>query len=311
MVWLGREMSSGSGFIDVMVTDKILSPPDSADFYTEHLIYLPVSGLTAGPDGTSMPLASDNLHHSTPDSVTARRKAWGLRPESLTLGVLGPASFIDPDLWAVWMEVLRYTPQSQLWLTRGGSQHVRQNLQYQAEQSGILPSRIVVSDTDVPSAEAAVLADLILDSRALNADAADMLAAVLSGVPVLSLPGDCPCRRSSASLLVAHGLAGLFTTRDLADYEETATRLGKSLLQVAKCGSNLRYGAAALSKRHSATALKTDSSSTKRQWDGIMGALDRAWALAWEVTVMQENVQHRDKQKFHIIVAESILSPSR
>jgi predicted O-linked N-acetylglucosamine transferase (SPINDLY family) len=305
MVWLGREMSSGSGFIDNMVTDKIMSPPDLDHLNTEHLIYLPVSGLTTGPNSTLMPLVSDILHHSSTDSVAVRRKALGLQPEFLTLGVLGPASRIDPDLWAVWMEVLRYTLPSQLWLTSGGSQHVLKNLQYQAEQSGILPRRIVVSDTDVPAAEAAELADLILDSRTLNANAADVLAALLSGVPVLSLPGDSPCRRTSASLLVSHCLAGLFTTRDLADYEETATRLGRSLLQATKCGSNPSCGAAKLCKGHAATTAKTESVSTTR--DGMMGVLDKAWALAWEVASMQENVQNREKQKYHILVAESML----
>jgi protein O-GlcNAc transferase len=298
-------MSSGTEFIDKMVTDKILSPPDLADLYTEHLIYLPVSGLAASPDVTSMPLVSDISYHSTKDSVTARRKAWGLQPEILTLGVLGPASRIDPDLWVVWMEVLRYTPPSQLWLTRGGSQHVLRNLRHQAEQSGILPRRIVVSDTDVPAAEVAALADLILDSRALNANAADVLAAVLSRVPVVSLPGDCPCRRTSASLLVAHGLAGLFTTRDLTDYEETAIRLGKSLLQAAKCGSNPTGGAAAQGKGHAAPAVKTDKGSTKRHKDSTMGALNRGWALAWEVESTRKNVQHRGKQKYHILVADA------
>jgi predicted O-linked N-acetylglucosamine transferase (SPINDLY family) len=297
-------MSSGSGFIQMMVTDKMMSPPDMADLYTEQLIYLPYSGLTAGPEAASAySFVPDNVHRALP----ASREARGLQPELLTLGVLGPVSSIDPELWAVWMEVLRYTRPSQLWLTRGGSQHVLQNLRYQAEQYGILPRRIVVSETDVPAAEVAALADLILDTRALNANPADVLVAVLSRVPVLSLPGDCPCRRASASLLLAYDLAGPFTTRDLTDYEETAIRLGNSLLHVDKSYRNSSCGLKALCMGNAATTSAPETSSTKHPRKQRTGFLDRAWALAWEVAGIQENKQYLSKQKYHILIAEGEL----
>ena len=234
----------------------------------------------------------------------AGRAGLGLREDVLTFAGLGPAGRVDPGLWGVWMEALRFSAPSQLIFAAAAAAapHAARNLRWQAEHAGTLPARVLVTSSD--AAAVAAVADVVLDTRALNAAAADVLAALRSGAAVLSLPGDCAGRRSTASMLAGHGLAGLLTARDVTDYEELAVRVAAALR---RRGARLgcRGGACLVGKRPGGgerrrgmerrACRKSSGGAAQRAEDddghesGQARVLGKAWAMAWEVAEL-----HRD-----------------
>ena len=215
MTWQGYAGSLGSDFVHHMVTDHVASPPDLSHLYTESLLYLPVSSF---------------LHNLRPldsgaDQAGQDRGAMGLLGDRAVLGCLSSASRLDPGVYSAWMEVLRACPHTLLWVFHGGSDTVRTNLHLHAQAYGVGLDRVVVSDTDVPTGRTLGLVDLYLDTRGLNAEAADVAEVLAAGDAVVSLAGDALGRRVSASLLHEYRMSGLFLARDMDDYERLAVRL--------------------------------------------------------------------------------------
>ena len=267
------------------------------------------AGASAGDAAASSPAAAAAAAAAATAAAAdkerrrAGRAGLGLREDVLTFAGLGPAGRVDPGLWGVWMEALRFSAPSQLIFAAAAAAapHAARNLRWQAEHAGILPARVLVTGSD--AAAVAAVADMVLDTRALNAAAADVLAALRGGAAVLSLPGDCAGRRSTASMLAGHGLAGLLTARDVTDYEELAVRVAAALR---RRGARLgcRGGACLVGKRPGGgerrrgmerrACRKSSGGAAQRAEDdgqesGEAGVLGKAWAMAWEVAEL-----HRD-----------------
>src|SRR5262249_23453641 len=134
---------------------------------------------------------------------------------------------IAPDVFDVWMRILREVEGSVLWLleTSAGAT-VEGNLKREAERRGVGQDRLVFARS-LPLAEHLSrhqLADLFLDTLPYNAHttASD---ALWSGVPVLTCRGSTFAGRVADSLLRAVGLEEL-VTRSWDDYERAAIAIG-------------------------------------------------------------------------------------
>jgi predicted O-linked N-acetylglucosamine transferase (SPINDLY family) len=129
-------------------------------------------------------------------------------------------------MFALWMDLLRETAGSVLWL-HAYSEPAARNLRAAAAASGIDPARLVIADKPTKDAHLAraSLADLALDTRLYNGHTTtvDMLWA---GVPVVALRGHTFQARVSASLLASIGLSDLIAT-DLAGYRTIALELAR------------------------------------------------------------------------------------
>jgi protein O-GlcNAc transferase len=115
---------------------------------------------------------------------------------------------IDPDVFKIWMKILKRVPNAVLWLLKFPPL-AEANLWKEAKKQGIRQEdgRIVFSDV-APREEhiqRGYLADLFLDTPLCNAHttAVDIL---WSGTPLLTLSGDKMSSRVAASLLHATGL---------------------------------------------------------------------------------------------------------
>jgi predicted O-linked N-acetylglucosamine transferase (SPINDLY family) len=132
-----------------------------------------------------------------------------------------------PELFDVWMRLLRAIEGSVLWLG-GANPAATDNLKGEAELRGVDPQRLIfapwVNEPDRHLARLS-LADLFLDTLPYNAHAtaAD---ALLSGLPVLTCRGMTFAGRIAASLVEACELSEL-VARDLAAYEAIALSLAR------------------------------------------------------------------------------------
>jgi predicted O-linked N-acetylglucosamine transferase (SPINDLY family) len=131
---------------------------------------------------------------------------------------------ITEVVFAGWMEILRHTGDSVLWLV-DDNQWARNNLRLRAMVAGIDPARLIFAARVDPASYMSRLAvaNLFLDTFPYNAGtiASD---AIRMGLPMLTLAGRSFASRMAASLLHAIGAdAGI--TETLGDYVLTAIAL--------------------------------------------------------------------------------------
>jgi predicted O-linked N-acetylglucosamine transferase (SPINDLY family) len=160
------------------------------------------------------------------ERVPSRAEA-GLPESGFVFSCFNNTVKFTPDLFDVWMRLLRNVEGSVLWLSRGTAT-AQANLRREAEKRGVAGDRLVVAPRVARNEDHLArvrLADLFLDTLYYNAHttAAD---ALWAGVPVLTCRGETFAGRVAASLLGAVGLPELITT-SLADYESLALRLAR------------------------------------------------------------------------------------
>jgi protein O-GlcNAc transferase len=167
-------------------------------------------------------LVNDTKRLTPVDSIT--REQAGLPAQGFVFCCFNLTSKITPQMFDIWMRVLRQVEGSVLWLLRTHPA-TAENLAEEAKARGIDPSRLVYADRMKLDRHLARhrLADLFLDTLPYNAHttAND---ALLAGLPLVTCLGKAFAGRVAASLLVAIGLAEL-VTRSLEEYEALALRL--------------------------------------------------------------------------------------
>jgi protein O-GlcNAc transferase len=211
--YLGFAGTMGADFIDYMIADRIVIPPDQQQFYAEKIAYVPDSFQ-----------ANDDKRMIGPDMS---RAAAGLPDDGFVFCCFNQNFKILPQMFHIWMRLLRQIDGSVVWIQEGDPIAAR-NLRAEAERRGIAADRIVLAPK-VPTYEDYLarfrLADLFLDTLPYNAHttASD---ALWAGVPVVTCLGSTFASRVAASLLHAIGLPELVAA-SLADYEALALRLGR------------------------------------------------------------------------------------
>jgi protein O-GlcNAc transferase len=120
---------------------------------------------------------------------------------------------ITPDLWKLWMSIMRAVPSTKLWLIKFDAVDGPRNLKKESEAEGVDFSRIVISDMFPRDREFLIkgLADVFLDTPEFNAHttATD---ALWAGVPIVSLPGLNLAQRVAGSLCKDAGMSQLLVS---------------------------------------------------------------------------------------------------
>jgi len=209
--YLGYPGTMGAGFIDYIIADGVVIPPEHDQYYTEAVVRLPGS-------------------YQVTDSrreIAARdfsRADCGLPQDGFVFCCFNNTYKITPDVFDIWMRLLQAVPGSVLWLL-DASTGVADRLRAEAQARGITPERLIFAPRMDQAEHLARhrLADLFLDTFDYNAHttASD---ALWAGLPVLTKLGDSFAGRVAASLLQAAGLPELITTTS-ADYETLARDL--------------------------------------------------------------------------------------
>jgi len=205
ITYLGYPGSLASPCFDYAIVDETVIPEQEREHYTEKLIYLPD------------PYQCTDNERPVSDKPTTRAD-WGLPEEGTVFCCFNHSAKICPDVFSIWMNVLRRADAAVLWLLES-NKWAKENLWREAEQRGINPDRIVFAPKVSQDEHLARLrhADLFLDTFAYNAHttASD---ALYMGLPIVTKAGRQFAARVGASLLKAVGLPELVTETD-SEYE--------------------------------------------------------------------------------------------
>ncbi|MEO0859677.1 MAG: tetratricopeptide repeat protein [Pseudomonadota bacterium] len=204
--YLGYPGTSGAPFLDYIIADPVVVPPEYRDGISEAVIALPHC---YQPNDNRRPVPHD----------TASRAAHGLPQDGIVLCSFNSAFKISPREFDIWMRILGTEPGTVLWLLES-TPWARSNLTGEAEARGIDPARLVFAPRVGNEAHLARHhhADLFLDTFAYNAHTTGS-DALWMGLPVVTLAGRQFAARVCASLLQAVNLPELITQTE-ADYAD-------------------------------------------------------------------------------------------
>jgi predicted O-linked N-acetylglucosamine transferase (SPINDLY family) len=165
--------------------------------------------------------------NDTPAHNRISRKDALLPESALVLcSFLGTVA-VDPDTFAMWMQILRNLPDAVLWLPAYGPS-AQANLRREAQLAGVATQRLVFSTRAgrAEQLERMQLADLFVDSLRFNANNG-LADALRMGVPALSCAGHNMASRLGGSIIRAAGLPDcvLDSPQDLV---QRAVALGQS-----------------------------------------------------------------------------------
>lgn len=210
ITYLGLPATTGLPSIDYVIADRFLIPEETAPFYSEKPLYMP-----------DVYQVSDRKR---PVGPTPTRADCGLPEAGFVFCSLNNNYKYTPEVFDVWMNILRRTPNSVLWLL-SDNPWAEANVCKEAEARGIAKSRLIFAGRVLPENYLAryAVADLFLDTFPFNAGttAND---ALWMGLPVLTYTGRSFAARMAGALLTAAQLPELITY-NLGDYEEKAVWL--------------------------------------------------------------------------------------
>jgi protein O-GlcNAc transferase len=195
ITWLGYPGTTGADFIDYLIADSYIIREGEESSCTEQVIRLP---------NCYQPI--DRKRVIAP---SRSRGEYGLPAEGPVLCCFNQTFKITPDIFSVWMDVLRASPQASLWLVDDNTESTA-NLRAAAVAAGIASDRLVFAPRVLLGEHLARyrVADLALDTfpYTSHTTASD---ALWCGCPLLAMTGDTFAARVSGSILSAAGMPDL------------------------------------------------------------------------------------------------------
>jgi predicted O-linked N-acetylglucosamine transferase (SPINDLY family) len=209
--FVGYPGTTGAGYIDYLIADRIVIPEQTQLHYTEKIIRLPNS---YQPNDKSRRISDRECS----------RELYGLAPSAFVYCCFNNSYKITPTIFESWMRILRTVDAGVLWLLEDNPV-AKDNLQREALRQGVSAERLIFAPRTELSEHLARhrAADLFLDTLPYNAHttASD---ALWAGLPVLTLAGEAFASRVGASLLQSVGLPELIASTRL-EYETAAIEL--------------------------------------------------------------------------------------
>jgi protein O-GlcNAc transferase len=223
--YLGNCGTMGVPFIDYILADQIVIPGNQVCHYTEKVVYLPNS------------YQCNDSRRAVARPTTSRADVE-LPEIGFVFCCFNNNYKIGPEVFDVWMRLLKACPGSVLWLLADNPYAVL-NLRREAAARGVARERLIfaprVSRDDHLARHC--LADLFLDTLPVNAHATAS-DALWTGLPLLTCMGNTFAGRVAASLLQAIGLSELVTS-SLAEYEVVALALARDPAALARVRTKL------------------------------------------------------------------------
>jgi predicted O-linked N-acetylglucosamine transferase (SPINDLY family) len=224
--WLGYPGTLGAPWVDYLIADEIVAPPEHQGMFSERLLYLPCY----------QPNCRERECAPRPS-----RAAAGLPENALVLCSLNQTYKITPQIFGLWLDVLCAVPEAVLWVLVSNP-WAEDALRRAAQRAGIAPGRLFFAEWR-PQAEhlaRLALADLALDTFPCNGHTTTS-DALWAGVPVVTLKGEAFAARVAASLLTTAGLEEL-----IADTPEAYRERIIGFCRDAGCRERLRQKTGAL-----------------------------------------------------------------
>jgi predicted O-linked N-acetylglucosamine transferase (SPINDLY family) len=225
--YLGYPGTMGLEQFDYLLADPIVLPPEQRPHCSEAIACLPEC-YQANDDKRELPCE------------TPTRTEAGLPEGAFVFCCFNNNYKIGPAMFDVWMDLLRRTPGSVLWLLEDNPT-VARNLRHEAQARGVSAERLVFAPRTDATAHLSRhrLADLFLDTLPYNAHTTTS-DALWAGLPVLTCLGSVFPGRVAASLLNAIGLPEL-VTRSLEEYTARALELAQDAARLRELRDRLAY----------------------------------------------------------------------
>lgn len=213
VTWLGYPGTTGTDFIDYLIADPYILPPDGDSGCSERI--------------ARMPHCYQPTDRRRVIAEPLTRAEYGLPENAFVFCCFNQTFKITPDIFAAWLRLLNTVPDSVLWLV-DANRWATANLRQAASASGIAENRLVFAPRLPLSQHLARyrVADLALDTfpYTSHTTASD---ALWCGCPLIALCGETFPARVSASILAACGLPDLITG-SVAAYEQKIGELAVS-----------------------------------------------------------------------------------
>ncbi len=224
MLMIGSHQTSGAPFIDYVFSDAFVMDNKLRTHFSEYVITLPVSLLV-------------NSELIESDSKTSTKSYHNLPDDKFVFASFNHPKKNDPETFNCWIEILKNTSDSVLWLYNGGSDFTQENILSYFVEKSIQKDRIIFAKPikTEQHLERIQHADLFLDTFNYNAHFT-AIEILRSGKPILTLQGDNHNRRLCSSLLHYSGLDELITESKKA-YVDRAIRFyenGSELREIEK-----------------------------------------------------------------------------
>jgi len=226
VTYLGYPDTTGMQAVDYRLTDDLADSPQSQQFHTEELVFLPDGFLCYSPADFAPPVAP----------LPAIRKGY------ITFGSFNNSCKINPLIITLWAQILKASAGSRLLLKfkAGDDRQVRDNYFRRFERLGIPRDRVDIYGFK-PAVEHLQLygeVDIALDTYPYNGTTTTC-DALWMGVPVISLVGKCHVSRVGLSILTRVGL-GFFAASTHQEYIARAAALAAKPHALAKIRASMR-----------------------------------------------------------------------
>jgi predicted O-linked N-acetylglucosamine transferase (SPINDLY family) len=222
--WLGFPGSMGTPYHHYVVSDPWITPPEAEIYFTEKVLRLPCY----------QPNDRKRAVQPTPTRAEA-----GLPENAFVFCCFNGSQKISRHTFSRWLEILKRTPGSVLWLL-DSSPGTNERLIGYAEAAGIERSRMVFGGKLANPWHLAryPLADLFLDTAPYGAHttASD---ALWMGVPMVTISGKSFASRVCGSLVRSAGLPELVCATE-AEYVDLAVALANDPARVAELKARLK-----------------------------------------------------------------------
>ncbi|MDA9788208.1 tetratricopeptide repeat protein [Amylibacter sp.] len=223
--YLGYPGSMGAEFIDYIVADQYLIPPESQKYFSEKQIYLPDVYV---PTDNTLPFSNEPLS----------RFDLGLPDSGFVFCAINNSYKVNQRVFDIWMRLLESVGDSVLWLLET-NKIVKANLEKEANKRGVASDRLVFAKNVSHEKYLSQFyqADLFLDTFPYSAGATASNA-LWAGLPIVTKSGQSYTARMAGSMLNAIGLPELITKTE-KDYEALILELATHPMKLAEVKKKL------------------------------------------------------------------------
>lgn len=184
--YLGFIGTTGMPWFDFVITDRHALPPEHTEYFMEKPLYVEGSFIPLTPPDENLPVVT--------------RADVGLPENAFVMGAFGNVYKITPEMFAVWMKLLKEIPDSVLWLI-DDNPTTTENLKNHAKKANVDLSRINFS-TRTGHREFCArlkLCDTYLDTYPYNCGSTSN-DVVRNGIPLITKYGSTMVSRMGLSI---------------------------------------------------------------------------------------------------------------
>ena len=248
MAGLDAASTTGMPFVDAFLTDELLSPAGTEEFYSEELLRLPHA-----------------LCYAADDALRCAPLAERAADAPLTFAVTQDFMCINEEALKVWGRILKKLPKAQLVLQDTEDSPLRVTTIVEMLDGLKLPMKRIFVKPGGAGALDYGSVDVVLDTFPFSGPAA-AAEALLHGTPVVTLCGETHTARRSASVLAAAGQTQWIAS-DARAYERIACALAEDVAALRTRRTALRDAVLASPLTDSAAYTASVAAALDSYWD--------------------------------------------